>query len=86
MKFTNKTLYTFDIIIGIALIIGFLELNSYSYAFSEKNVSDKTTTITPKLLSNLYNSNIPDSKMLLLLMACLVTQVGVLLDIMLQGH
>ena len=64
MKFTKKTLYTFAIIIGIALIIGFLELNSYSYAFSEKNVSDKTITITPKLVSNLNNSNMQDSKIL----------------------
>ena len=64
MKFTKKTFYTFVIIFGIALIIGFLELNSYSYAFSEKNVSDITTTITPKLLSNLSNSNIQDTKIL----------------------
>ena len=64
MQFTKKTFYTFVIIFGIALIIGFLELNSYSYAFSEKNVSDITTTITPKLLSNLSNSNIQDTKIL----------------------
>ena len=64
MKFTKKTLDTFAIIIGIALIIGFLEVSSYSYAFSEKDVSDKTTTITPKLVSNLNNSNIQDSKIL----------------------
>jgi basic membrane protein A and related proteins len=64
MKFTKKTLDTFVIIIGIALIIGFLEVSSYSYAFSEKDVSDKTTTITPRLVSNLNNSNIQDSKIL----------------------
>jgi basic membrane protein A len=64
MKFREKTLDTFVIIFGIALITGFLELNSYSYAFSEKNLSDKTTTITPKLLSNLSNSNIQDTKIL----------------------
>ena len=52
MKFTKKTLDTFAIIIGIALIIGFFEVSSYSYAFSEKDVSEKTTTITPRLVSN----------------------------------
>jgi basic membrane protein A and related proteins len=66
MKFTKKTLSTFAIIIGLALIIGFLELNSYSYAFSEKYVSDKTTTSTPKLSADLNNSNILDSKVVFL--------------------
>jgi basic membrane protein A and related proteins len=63
MKVTKKTLDTFAIIIGIALI-GFLNVSSYSYAFSEKDVSDKTTTITPRLVYNLNNSNIQDSKIL----------------------
>jgi len=64
MKFTKKTLDTFAIIIGIALINGFLNVSSYSYAFSEKDVNDKTTTITPKLVSNFNNSNIQNSKIL----------------------
>ena len=64
MKFTKKTFYTFAIIIGIALSIGFLELSSYSFALSQKDVSEKKTTITPKLVSNLNNSNIQDSKIL----------------------
>ena len=66
MKFTKKRLYTFAIIMGIVLSIGFLELSSYSSAFSQKDVSEKTTTttITPKLVSNLNNSNIQDSKIL----------------------
>jgi basic membrane protein A len=64
MKFTKKTLDTFVIIIGIASIIGFFEVSSYSYAFSEKDVSEKTTTITPRLVSNANNSNIQDSKIL----------------------
>ena len=66
MKFTKKTLSTFAIIIGLALIIGFLELNSYSYAFSEKYLSDKTPTITPKLNADLNSSNIQDSKVVFL--------------------
>ena len=64
MKFTKKTLYTFAIMIGIALIIGFSDLNSNSFAFSETDISDKTITITPKLISNLNNSNMQDSKIL----------------------
>ena len=66
MKFTKKRLYTFAIIMGIVMSIGFLELSSYSSSFSQKDVSEKTitTTITTKLVSNLNNSNIQDSKIL----------------------
>ena len=65
-----KTIYTFaTIIIGIALIIGFTVFSSYSFAFSDKDINEKTTTITAasiagKLTSNLNNSNIQDSKII----------------------
>lgn len=66
MNFTKKTLSTFAIIIGLALTIGFLEVNSYSYAFSEKYLIDKTTTMTPKLNADQNSSNIQDSKVVFL--------------------
>ena len=66
MILTKKTLYTFAIMIGIAFSIGFSDLTSNYFAFSETNTSDKTTTITPKLNADLNNSKIQDSKVVFL--------------------
>ena len=57
------------IIIGIALIIGFTEFSSNSFAFSGKIINAKTATLTAtsiaaKLTSNLNNSNITDTKII----------------------
>ena len=57
------------IIIGIALIIGFTEFSSNSFAFSGKIINEKTATLTATsiaatLTSNLNNSNITDSKII----------------------
>ena len=62
----KSTYYDFAIIIGIALFIGILELSSYSYAFSDKDINEKTTitTTTTQLTSNLNNSNLKDLKII----------------------
>ena len=66
MILTKKTLYTFVIMIGIVFSIGFSDLTSNYFAFSETDTSDKTTTITPKLNADLNNSKIQDSKVVFL--------------------
>jgi basic membrane protein A len=72
MIFTKITMYGFAMIFGIAFIIGFSDLSSYSYAFSTKDINETTTTTTTaaaatttaQLTSNLNNFTIQDSKII----------------------
>ena len=57
-------MYGFAMIFGIAFIIGFSDLSSYSYAFSTKDINETTTTTTAQLTSNLNNFTIQDSKII----------------------
>jgi basic membrane protein A and related proteins len=59
---TKITMYGFAMIFGIAFIIGFSDLSSYSYAFSTKDINETTTTA--QLTSNLNNFTIQDSKII----------------------
>jgi basic membrane protein A and related proteins len=59
-------MYGFAMIFGIAFIIGFSDLSSYSYAFSTKDINETTTTATTtaQLAYNLNNFTIRDSKII----------------------
>lgn len=69
MIFTKKMISTFAIVIGIALTI-YLLFGSYSYAFSQKDIHEKTTitttntTPTAKLTSTLNKSTIQNLKII----------------------
>jgi basic membrane protein A and related proteins len=65
MIFTKITMYGFAMIFGIAFIIGFSDICSYSYAFSTKDINETTTTATTaQLTSKLNNFTIQDSKII----------------------